>query len=317
GRRLEDRDLDHHDHPSGHHDDPSGDEHDPPGDDHHQGQVLSDGSADGSALAPEVVAALSPLVADPSATAILTDFDGTLASIITDPAAVEPLPGVASTLAGLAARFGRVAVVSGRPVSFLAEQLAGAGELQLVGLYGLERSGGHGEVIAAPGAEPWRRVVEAAVTRLDSAAPAGVTVEPKALTVTIHWRRDPALAPVAIGLAEAEAAATGLVPHSGRMSIELRPPLAVDKGTAVAGLVEGYRAAAYLGDDLGDLPAFAALDAASSQGMVTVKVAAVDGESPPEVAAAADVVVDGPAGSLAVLGWLADRARNGGQGRER
>jgi trehalose 6-phosphate phosphatase len=255
------------------------------------------------------MAALSPLLDDPSATAIVTDFDGTLAPIITDPAAVEPLLGVASTLAGLSARFGLMAVVSGRPVSFLAEHLAGAGELQLVGLYGLERWGEHGEVIAAPGAEPWRRVVEAVVARLESAAPANVTIEPKALTVTIHWRRDPALAPVAIGLAEAEAAATGLETHRGRMSIELRPPLAIDKGSVVAGLVEGYTAAAYLGDDLGDLPAFAALDAASSRGMVTLKVAAVDGESPSEVAAAADVVVDGPAGALGVLRWLADPAR--------
>ncbi|HEX3840361.1 MAG TPA: trehalose-phosphatase [Acidimicrobiales bacterium] len=257
--------------------------------------------------------ALSPLVDDPSATAILTDFDGTLAAIITDPAEVEPLPGVASTLARLSAGFGLVAVVSGRPVSFLTEHLAGAGRLQLVGLYGLERSGERGEVIAAPGAEPWRRVVEAAVTRLKSAAPPNVTVEPKALTVTVHWRRDPALAAVAIGLAEAEATATGLETHPGRMSIELRPPLAIDKGSVVASLVEGYRAAAYLGDDLGDLPAFAALDAASSRGLVTVKVAAVDGESPAEVAAAADVVVDGPTGALAVLRWLADRA-GGGRG---
>jgi trehalose 6-phosphate phosphatase len=260
------------------------------------------------------MAALSPLLDDPSATAIVTDFDGTLAPIITDPAAVEPLPGVASTLAGLSAGFGLMAVVSGRPVSFLAEHLAGAGQLQLVGLYGLERLGERGEVIAAPGAEPWRRVVEAVVARLESAAPANVTIESKALTVTVHWRRDPALAPAAIGLADAEAAATGLETHRGRMSIELRPPLAIDKGSVVAGLVEGYAAAAYLGDDLGDLPAFAALDAASaSRGVVTVKVAAVDGESPAEVAAAADVVVDGPTGAFGVLRWLADRA-GGGQG---
>jgi trehalose 6-phosphate phosphatase len=157
-------------------------------------------------------------------------------------------------------------------------------------------------------------VIEGAVARLETAAPTHVTIEPKALTVTVHWRRDPSLAGVAVGLAEAEAAASGLVPHPGRMSIELRPPLAIDKGSVVASLLEGYTAAIYLGDDLGDLPAFAALDAASSRGVVTVKVAAVDGESPPEVASAADVVVDGPSGALGVLGWLADPARRGGRG---
>jgi trehalose 6-phosphate phosphatase len=76
--------------------------------------------------------------------------------------------------------------------------------------------------------------------------------------------------------------------------------------------VEGCAAAGYLGDDLGDLPAFAALDSASARrGMVAVKVAAVDGESPPEMAAAADLVVDGPKGALGVLGWLAERAGSG------
>jgi len=260
------------------------------------------------------MAALSPLVNEPSSTAILTDFDGTLAPIITDPAAVQPLSGVGPTLNRLAARFGMVAVISGRPVAFLSDRLKPAPGLLLAGLYGLERSGRPGEVVTVPGAEPWRRVVEASVARLESVAPAGVTVESKGLSVTVHWRRNPAQAETAVGLAEGEAATTGLQTHRGRMSIELRPPLAVDKGTVVGELVDGYAAACFVGDDLGDLPAFAALDRASeTRGTVTVKVAAVDDESSPEMAAAADVVVDGPPGALAVLSWLADRAAAGGR----
>jgi hypothetical protein len=64
-----------------------------------------------------------------------------------------------------------------------------------------------------------------------------------------------------------------------------------------------------VGDDLGDLPAFAALDRASAaEGISTVTIAAVDNESPPEMEAAADVVVSGPQGALDVLRWLADHA---------
>jgi trehalose 6-phosphate phosphatase len=249
---------------------------------------------------------------DPAATAILTDFDGTLAPIITDPAKVQPLPGVGPTLNRLSDRFGMVAVVSGRPVAFLADRLTPAARLLLVGLYGLERSEPSGEVVTAPGADAWRRVVEESVARLKSGAPVGVTVESKELTVTVHWRRDPARAETAIALTEAEGAFTGLVAHRGRMSIELRPPLAIDKGSVTGGLVDGYAAACFVGDDLGDLPAFAALDRASeTRGTFTVKVAAVDDESSPEMAAAADVVVAGPPGALAVLSWLADRASGG------
>lgn len=254
-------------------------------------------------------------MADPSSTAILTDFDGTLAPIITDPAAVRPLPGIAPTLNRLAARFGLVAVVSGRPVSFLSERLAVADEVglvglvALVGLYGLERSGARGEVIVEPEAERWRSVVDHAARRLREELPADVTVESKGLTVAVHWRSVPAMAGTIVAAVEREAASTGLKAHLGRMNLELRPPLDIDKGSAVGALVHGYSAACFVGDDLGDLPAFAALDRVSAaEGISTVTIAAVDNESPPEMAAAADVVVSGPQGALDVLRWLADHA---------
>ena len=96
--------------------------------------------------------------------------------------------------------------------------------------------------------------------------------------------------------------------HLGRMSLELRPPVAVDKGTVVRQLAAGCSAACYLGDDLGDLPAFAALATLAGEQMATVSVAAVDGESDPAVVAAADITVTGPAGALEVLRWLARSA---------
>ncbi len=68
----------------------------------------------------------------------------------------------------------------------------------------------------------------------------------------------------------------------------------------------GCSAACYLGDDLGDLPAFAALEhLASVEGLTTVSVAVVDSESAPEVAEAADVVLGGPLEALNTLRWLA------------
>jgi trehalose 6-phosphate phosphatase len=105
---------------------------------------------------------------------------------------------------------------------------------------------------------------------------------------------------------------SGLVAHPGRFSIELRPPLAIDKGTVVRRLSEGCSATCFLGDDLGDLPAFAELGRLRSAGLVTVGVAAVDPESAAEVADAADLVVSGPAGALMVLEMLAGDGSGGG-----
>jgi trehalose 6-phosphate phosphatase len=81
--------------------------------------------------------------------------------------------------------------------------------------------------------------------------------------------------------------------------------LDIDKGTVVERLAAGCSAACFLGDDLGDLPAYAALARlAEVGGLSTVAVAVRDTEAAPEVAAAADLVVDGPDGAVAVLAWL-------------
>jgi trehalose 6-phosphate phosphatase len=59
----------------------------------------------------------------------------------------------------------------------------------------------------------------------------------------------------------------------------------------------------YAGDDLPDLDAFAALDRMAGE-RVTVKVAVRTEETPGELIAAADVVVDRPAGLLRLLSGL-------------
>jgi trehalose 6-phosphate phosphatase len=271
---------------------------------------------------PGVRRALAPLLVDPAHTAIVSDFDGTLSPIVDDPAGARAVPGTAAVLARLADRFAVVAVVSGRPASFLVEQLGASSVsgaegspgpqrnrqgVQFVGLYGLERSGQDGSIRPERSAERWRTAVEAATLRLASAAPTGVVVEPKGLAVTVHWRQAPGAAEWAQASATAEAARTGLRAHLGRMSVELRPNVDIDKGTVTRQLTAGCSAACYLGDDLGDLPAFAALaELSRSGGMATVSIAVADDESAPEVLEAADLSVNGPAEALQVLEWLAE-----------
>lgn len=237
---------------------------------------------------------------------MLADFDGTLAAIVDDPVAARPLPGVVAVLRQLVGRLGLVAVVSGRPVGFLAAHLGAVDGLVLSGLYGLERAvvGGAGPT-RLPEASEWVAVVAEVVARAEAAAPAGVYVERKGLAVGLHARRAPQLAGWIEQFARAQASATGLEAHDGKLAVELRPPLRVDKGTVVRELVPGLAAVAYLGDDLGDLPAFAAL-ATLRDGGVSTRTVAVDGpEAPGAVLAGADEAVVGPAGVLALLECLA------------
>jgi trehalose 6-phosphate phosphatase len=263
--------------------------------------------------------AFAPLAADPLNSAIVTDFDGTLSPIVVDPAEARPLEGVPRVLAELATRCKVVAVISGRPVSFLQERLDPPGtqrtpgspddrEVLLVGLYGLEWRDEHGVITRDAEAESWRSAVDDAVGRLRAASPPGVAVEEKGLAVTIHWRQAPEAQEWATDAAAAESARSGLRSHPGRMSVELRPALNIDKGSVIRRLVEGCSAACYLGDDVGDLPAFAALaDLSATEGMATVTAAVIDDESADEVVEAADVTLAGPREALALLEWLNDQ----------
>jgi trehalose 6-phosphate phosphatase len=239
--------------------------------------------------------------ADPSRTALFFDFDGTLAPIVRDPASAAAIDGAVELLERLAQRFARVAVVSGRPRSFLVERV-GAG-VDLSGVYGLEiRIAGvehdHEE------ADRWRDVIAGAAAD-GSVLPAGVLVESKGLSLTVHYREVPAAEPDVLAWADGVGRATGLEVRPAKRSVELHPPLAVDKGTSVLALSEGCATVAYLGDDVGDLPAFAALDELAARGITTCKVAIASDELHEDVAGAADVILDGPHAVLAALEPLA------------
>jgi trehalose 6-phosphate phosphatase len=269
-------------------------------------------SAPGDAAA-RLPALLQPLATEPAHTALFLDFDGTLSAVVTDPRLAVPLPGVPRLLADLATRFALVAVISGRPTAFLAEVLGPPPRLQLAGLYGLERA------LRGTASDDWAHVVDEIVAEALATAPPGVYVEPKGLTVTVHFRQAPEHKDWVLAFVERQRAARGLMVVQGRHERELRPPLDVDKGTVVRSFFAEHdqgsaplRAAAAFGDDVGDLPAFAAVrtwrDDAGSEARAAVCVAAVDDESPASVAAAADLTVPGATGAVALLRDLADAA---------
>ncbi|MGD0880861.1 MAG: trehalose-phosphatase [Acidimicrobiales bacterium] len=260
-------------------------------------------------------------MAHPSTTALITDFDGTLAPIVDDPAAARPVEGVPALLRRLAGVFAEVAVVSGRPAAFLREHLGaatgpgseGTTGARLFGLYGMESVGPDGAVELDEAAAAWLPTVAEAAGRLRAGAPDGVLVEVKGAAVTVHWRRARGAEDWAWERVAGETARSGLVAHPGRLSVELRPPLAIDKGTVVRRLTEGCTAACFLGDDVGDLPAFVELGRRSTEdGLTTVGVAVIDDETSPEVVASADLSVAGPRRAVALLNWLADEASAGG-----
>jgi trehalose 6-phosphate phosphatase len=250
-----------------------------------------------TSLPADLVAALRD---DPARTALLLDFDGTLAPIVEDPAASRPVPGAAEVLDELAGRYALVAVISGRPATFLRDHL-GAGP-RLVGLYGLEQVEG-GEVVEDPAVTPWRAVVDDAARAAVAELPAEVGVEHKGLSLTLHVRTCPEHAAVVEAWAAAGTERWGLRHGAAKMSAELHPPVDHDKGTVVRALLAdaGVQRACFVGDDVGDLPAFTALDRFAEAGGAAHKVVVISAETAPELLATADATLDGQDEVLALL----------------
>jgi trehalose 6-phosphate phosphatase len=243
--------------------------------------------------------------------ALCLDFDGTLSPVVDDPQAARPLQGVVELLEPLARRFAAVAIVSGRPAPYLAEHVAVPG-VRYLGLYGLQEMY-EGEVRVDPRLEEARPRVAAAEAALrDSPAvrDSGAWLEDKVYAVGVHTRRVPGRnrwTDLIDRTARQVADEYGLEIIPGKMVWELRPAVRGDKGDGVRRVVaeSGARAVVVVGDDLGDLPAFAAVAELMAAGHDGLRVAVRSAEAPPDLLASADLVLDGPEGVLDFLRRLA------------
>ena len=199
--------------------------------------------------------------------AVFLDFDGTLSPIVDDPAAAYLPDATRAALLRLREQCW-VAVMSGRD----ADDVRGR-----IGIDDLVYAGSHGFDVIWPDGRRRQRGVEfqdslrAAEVQLhqEIADIPGAALEPKRFAVALHYRRVPGHR-----VPDTEAAITRVVERfddlrltGGKQVFELRPDLDWDKGRALAwllaelGLDGGDAVPVYLGDDLTDEDAFAALRA--------------------------------------------------------
>jgi trehalose 6-phosphate phosphatase len=228
---------------------------------------------------------LARLAESPERSALLLDVDGTLAPIVERPEDARVPDETRGELQRLAARYALVACISGR---------ASADAARVVGVDGIRYVGEHGLELA-PEAREWAERLH------EFAAGAGWPAEEKELSLAFHYRtaEDPDAARVTLERLAERAGTEGFRPRWGRMVLEVRPPLDVDKGTAVRQLLEeaGLQRAMYAGDDSTDLDAFRGLDGLE----LAVRVAVSSAEGPADLGTAADLVVGSPAALLELL----------------
>ncbi len=112
-------------------------------------------------------------------------------------------------------------------------------------------------------------------------------LEDKGTVISIHYRSSPQPAAARQAILEASKRVLpqdGLIIAEGKMVVEVRPPLAIDKGTVVRDLVRehGLRGIVYLGDDLTDVDAFRAVRELREEGEVLGLTAGVAGAEAPD-----------------------------------
>lgn len=258
---------------------------------------------------------------------LFTDIDGTISPIEPTPAEARLLPGMRELLTQAQSVFAVVAAVSGRDPRD-ARRMVGLPGITYIGNHGLERlepsdtTDGDDQIRVYPGAEAYVQPISEALDEVGATLLTrfpGMRLEAKGVTASIHVRQtnDPAAAEEAAYTAAATAARTaGLRVTRGKLVVELRPPLPVDKGVAVAALIaeRSLRGALYLGDDTTDIDAFRALRRLTSGGtaagtFVGVTIAVLQVEAPPSLAAEADLTLPSIAAVPDILRWLIDHAQ--------
>jgi trehalose 6-phosphate phosphatase len=269
--------------------------------------------------AATLVEALEPIRSNPARAAVLLDIDGTLAPIVRHAADAHVPEATRTLLIEIAKRYRVVGCVSGRRAA-TARQIVSIGTIAYVG--------NHGGELLRPGAtrpelDPdvaaWAERVRAFAASVYSPEHQRLRVrsEDKDAIAAFHWRGAPDEEAAAAAVREIALLAQqeGFAIHWGRKVLEVRPPVDLDKGLGVTALLRtasggadgaGERsliAAVYVGDDTTDLDAFRGLRALVRSGTLqsALCVAVRSDEAPPELAAEADLTVDGTGGVRSLL----------------
>jgi len=229
---------------------------------------------------------LARLAAAPSLL-VASDFDGTIAPIVSDPRDARPIPAALDALTRLAALpRTHVAVISGRARADLVDLSGAPLNVLLVGSHGAEFGAAE-----TPGLSDSERTLLERVERdvaVIAAGGAGLIVEHKPAGVALHYRNadaDTAQRAVA-ALLEGPARLDGVHPRHGKKVVELSVV-----GTTKADALERVRrrqqpdAVVFLGDDLTDEDAFAHL----RESDVGVKVGPGDSRAPYRLASPHEV----------------------------
>jgi trehalose 6-phosphate phosphatase len=240
---------------------------------------------------------------------LVFDIDGTLSPIAPTPAEARLHPAARSLLEQ-ARSFAHVAIITGRSVVDGAAMVNVEG-LTYIGTHGLEWCDGlpsEHPVQVTPAAlayiEPGRHLLDLAEHTYGTHP--GILVERKRVGGSIHYRLSPdpdQMRADLFALLEQPAQEAGMLLREGKRVIEIKPPVAANKGDGVRRFVERYalQGILFAGDDRTDLDAMLELARLRTSGLATFSIAVQHPDTIPQLLQQADLVVQEVDGMINVL----------------
>jgi len=198
---------------------------------------------------------------------LMLDYDGTLAPFQVRPERAMPYPGIVEALDEIM-RSGdtRVVIISGRRAAALARLLPLRKQPEIWGGHGWERLSPGGDFRMEEPLGPTRQALQRAADLVSGLVRIGGRIERKPASIALHWRGLPALAVAKIQdhalrlwSPLARDGELELLPFDGGVEVRAQGYNKRDAVKAVLSETSEDSAVAYLGDDLTDEDAFAAV----------------------------------------------------------
>jgi trehalose 6-phosphate phosphatase len=245
---------------------------------------------------------------------LITDMDGTISPIPHDFLRKTIPPPTLPQLTELVSRMDLLAIVSGR-TSEAIKNLVNIDGIKYIGHYGMEQWE-NDRAILHPDAGAYAPAMRAVADELEALRSIhGILIQDKGATISVHYHlclRPEAAKQQILNLLMKSPQIKNLLIMDEKTNIGIVPRVDINKGTAVTTLIRQYHlgAAIYLGDDIGDIPAFQAVRLAKSKKSFDGLAILVTGtETNPSLMDEVDFTLDGIAETETLLNWLVDNTR--------
>lgn len=236
---------------------------------------------------------------------VLSDIDGTVAPIVANPEDAR-ISERARELLGLLMEEGvKVAFVTGRALE-KAREIVGFPDVYFAANHGLNIFS-NGTIETPESVRPYVGWAGDVLKDLAAIDVPGVIVEDKGPVIAFHYRKaeseSQAVAAIRAAIKASHAAQAFRV-QEGRKVLELRPPLSIDKGTAVDTLAKRMEVASVIcmGDDATDMDMFSGVERLKVRGIPAASIAVWSPEIPDVVLEHTDYMVRGVEGTEWLLG---------------